>query len=349
MHSQEKDIEVSDLRKVYAGGVVGLDRISLNIKKGSYFSLLGPSGCGKSTLLRILSGLEEPTAGTVKIRNEPIRAASGRQRATNLVFQRLALFPQMTVAKNIAFGPKVHGKSRAEIKRIVAEKLELVELSAMANRYPHQISGGQQQRVAIARALANEPAVLLLDEPLSSLDFKLRVQMQHALKKIQKNSGTTFVYVTHDQLEAFTMSDEIAVMSAGKVEQVGSPLEIYNNPATEFVATFVGDTNVFRGEMKDGRFHTEGLAVDLDEPGRVITVRPEFVSLFEGAAPEAPNRFDGTISEITFGGSRIRYEIRLAGGRTVLSERPTDASFLPIVGQRIKFGWTSGSAVILAH
>ena len=255
----------------------------------------------------------------------------------------------MTIAKNIAFGPKAHGKSRSEITRIVAEsKLELVGLTAMADRYPHQISGGQQQRVAIARALANEPAVLLLDEPLSSLDLKLRVQMQHSLKQIQKDSGTTFVYVTHDQLEAFTMSDEIAVMSAGRIEQIGSPLDIYNNPASEFVATFVGDTNVFRGEMNDGLFCSDGLRIPLGKPGHVITVRPEFVALNESPVPGDSCRFDGTISDITFGGSRVRYEISLDSGRKILSERSTYEPFRPALGQRITFGWSPDSAVVLA-
>ncbi|PDQ35330.1 MAG: hypothetical protein B5766_06960 [Candidatus Lumbricidophila eiseniae] len=349
MLDKQYDIEVAGLYKIYPGGAVGLNGVDLNIEKGSFFSLLGPSGCGKSTLLRILSGLEAPTEGNVQIRQKNVQSTAAHKRETNLIFQRLALFPQMTVAKNVAFGPRVHGKSKAEIKSIVAEKLALVELSTMADRYPHQISGGQQQRVAIARALANEPAVLLLDEPLSSLDFRLRVQMQHALKQIQKNSGTTFVYVTHDQVEAFTMSDSIAVMNAGHVEQVGSPLEIYNRPTTEFVAAFVGDTNIFRGKSQGLTLHADGLTIRLTAPGSVVTVRPEFVVIAVSVESDLPNRYRGTVVDVSFGGSRVRYEIQLAGGRRVLAERSTYESFRPETGQQIECGWTPEAAVVLTH
>jgi len=349
MLDKQYDIEVAGLHKIYPGGAIGLNGVDLNIEKGSFFSLLGPSGCGKSTLLRILSGLEMPTEGNVHIRQKNVENTAAHKRATNLIFQRLALFPQMTVAKNVAFGPQVHGKSKAEIKSIVAEKLALVELSSMADRYPHQISGGQQQRVAIARALANEPAVLLLDEPLSSLDFRLRVQMQHALKQIQKNSGTTFVYVTHDQVEAFTMSDSIAVMNAGHVEQVGSPLEIYNRPTTEFVAAFVGDTNIFRGESQGLTLHADGLTIRLTAPGSVVTVRPEFVVIAVSVESDLPNRYRGTVVDVSFGGSRVRYEIQLASGRRVLAERSTYESFRPKTGQQIECGWAPEAAVVLKH
>jgi spermidine/putrescine transport system ATP-binding protein len=343
----EWDVDITDVRKVYAGGVVALDGIDLKIEKGSFFSLLGPSGCGKSTLLRILSGLEVPTEGTVYVREKDVQDTAGYRRLTNLVFQRLALFPHMTVAENVAFGPKVHKKSKSQTSAIVAEKLELVELSTMADRYPHEISGGQQQRVAIARALANEPAVLLLDEPLGSLDLKLRVQMQHALKRMQRNSGTTFIYVTHDQLEAFTMSDAIAVMNAGHVEQVGSPIDIYNRPQTEFVATFVGDINVFKGHYDGTHLQGDGLSIRLSEPGEVVTVRPEFVRVAENLGDEVDNRFPGRISEVTFGGSRVRYEITMNNDRKVIAERSTYEPYRPQLGQDIEFGWTAESAVVI--
>jgi spermidine/putrescine transport system ATP-binding protein len=345
----EWDVDITNVRKVYAGGVVALDRVDLKIEKGSFFSLLGPSGCGKSTLLRILSGLEVPTEGTVFVREKDVQDTAGYRRLTNLVFQRLALFPHMTVAENVAFGPKVHKKNKAQTKAIVAEKLELVELSAMADRYPHQISGGQQQRVAIARALANEPAVLLLDEPLGSLDLKLRVQMQHALKRMQRNSGTTFIYVTHDQLEAFTMSDSIAVMNAGRVEQVGSPIDIYNHPRTEFVATFVGDINIFKGETDGQHLYSDGLVIRVAEPGRTVTVRPEFVRVAHSLGDEIDNRFPGHITEITFGGSRVRYEISTENKRKVIAERSTYEPYRPQLGQAVEFGWTTESAVVIPH
>lgn len=341
------DIEVAGVRKIFGQDVTALDGIDLEVERGSFFSLLGPSGCGKSTLLRLLSGLDYPTEGEVKIRGARVQDTAGHRRATNLVFQRLALFPQMTVAKNIAFGPQVHGKKRGEIKRLVAEKLELVEMTALADRYPHQISGGQQQRVAIARALANEPAVLLLDEPLSSLDQKLRVQMQRSLKKIQKNSGTTFVYVTHDQLEAFTMSDRIAVMNNGRIEQIGSPAQVYGSPESEFVATFVGDTNVMRGALTDGRLTADELTMDLDAPGSVVAIRPEAVELAEHLGDVVPNRFPGRVTDVSFGGARIRYEIRAGAGRTIVAERPASDPFRPSPGQDVEFGWSRTAAVVL--
>jgi len=344
---QEFDVDIVDVSKVYANGVQALTEIDLHIERGSFFSLLGPSGCGKSTLLRILSGLETSTSGSVLIRGKEVRGTTGANRLTNLVFQRLALFPQMTVAENVAFGPKVGKKSRQEIKRIVDEKLELVELTKWADRYPHQISGGQQQRVAIARALANEPAVLLLDEPLGSLDLKLRVQMQHALKKMQRNSGTTFIYVTHDQLEAFTMSDAIAVMNAGRVEQVGDPMEIYNQPRTEFVATFVGDINIFRGQASGTQLHSDGLLIQLDQQGETVTIRPEFVMVGKTLGEEIPNRFPGRITEVTFGGSHVRYEISAENKKKVIAERSTYEPYRPELGQEIEFGWTTDSAVVI--
>lgn len=343
----DMDIEVTGVRKIFGEDVTALDGIDLEVERGSFFSLLGPSGCGKSTLLRILSGLDLPTEGEVTIRGQRVQETAGHRRATNLVFQRLALFPQMTVSKNVAFGPQVHGKKRSEIKRLVEEKLELVEMTALADRYPHQISGGQQQRVAIARALANEPAVLLLDEPLSSLDQKLRVQMQRSLKKIQKNSGTTFVYVTHDQLEAFTMSDRIAVMNDGRVEQIGTPAEVYGAPGSEFVATFVGDTNVMRGSLSDGLLTADELTMDLDAPGSVVAIRPESVELAQQLTDATPNRYPGRITDVSFGGARIRYEIRADTGRTIIAERPASDPFRPTPGHGVEFGWSRTAAVVL--
>jgi spermidine/putrescine transport system ATP-binding protein len=346
MAQVELDVDITGVGKVYPNGVAALSDIGLQIERGSFFSLLGPSGCGKSTLLRILSGLESPTSGSVQVRGKPVHGTGGAQRLTNLVFQRLALFPQMTVAQNIAFGPQVRKKSKADVRRIVKEKLELVELGEWADRFPHQISGGQQQRVAIARALANEPAVLLLDEPLSSLDLKLRVQMPHALKRLQKNSGTTFVYVTHDQLEAFTMSDSVAVMNGGRVEQVGMPVDIYNHPRTQFVATFVGDTNIFKGRLQGNDLHADGLEIQLETPGETVAVRPEFVRLAKTLDRAIPNRFRGRVAEVSFGGSRIRYDIRTEGGRTVIAERSTYESFRPEPGDDVEFGWNTAAAVV---
>jgi len=338
--STELDIEVRNVRKVFGGSVVALEDINLQVERGSFFSLLGPSGCGKSTLLRLLSGLDEPTSGEISIRGEAVRDTPGHKRATNLVFQRLALFPQMTIAENVAFGPRVHRRSREDIKRIVDDKLELVGLASLANRHPHEISGGQQQRVAIARALANEPAVLLLDEPLSSLDQKLRVQMQRALKQIQKDSETTFVYVTHDQHEAFTMSDSIAVMNNGSVEQVGAPREVYNRPASRFVASFVGDTNVIESDELPSHARSSSSAV---------AVKAEVVQIGHDLSGTLEHRFAGTVTDVSFGGSHVSYRVGLASGATIAVESPTTSAIDIGVGENVEIGWPSDAVVELSR
>ncbi|PFG29946.1 ABC transporter ATP-binding protein [Paramicrobacterium agarici] len=338
--STELDIDARNVRKVFGGSVVALDKVDLTVERGSFFSLLGPSGCGKSTLLRLLSGLDEPTEGEILIRGTSVKDTPGHKRATNLVFQRLALFPQMTIAENVAFGPKVHRRGRDEIRRTVDEKLELVGLSELAKRYPHEISGGQQQRVAIARALANEPAVLLLDEPLSSLDQKLRVQMQRALKRIQKDSATTFVYVTHDQHEAFTMSDAIAVMNNGVVEQVGSPREVYNRPASRFVASFVGDTNVIeQSDLPPASRAGEG----------AIAVKAEVVQIGTTLANELENRFAGTVTDVSFGGSKVSYRVGIESGATIAVESSAVSAFHADVGENVEIGWPSDAVVELSR
>ncbi|QPZ38141.1 ABC transporter ATP-binding protein [Paramicrobacterium chengjingii] len=342
--SSEIDIETRNVRKVFGGGVVALDKINLQVERGSFFSLLGPSGCGKSTLLRLLSGLDDPTDGEVLVRGTSVKETPGHKRATNLVFQRLALFPQMTIAENVAFGPKVHRRGRDDVRRIVDEKLDLVGLTELANRYPHEISGGQQQRVAIARALANEPAVLLLDEPLSSLDQKLRVQMQRALKQIQKDSETTFVYVTHDQHEAFTMSDAIAVMNNGVIEQVGSPREVYNKPASRFVAAFVGDTNVIETRELSG-----AEAPSNGENAGAVAVKAEVVHIGKTLVPEIENRFAGRVADVSFGGSVVSYRVVIGSGATVAVESPAVSDFQPGVGEEVEIGWRSNAVVELSR
>ncbi|HEY0247383.1 MAG TPA: ABC transporter ATP-binding protein [Gryllotalpicola sp.] len=345
--ARELDIEARAVRKVYPGGSVGLEQVSLAVERGAFFSLLGPSGCGKSTLLRILSGLEVPTEGSVWVRGTDVTRVPSHRRPTNMVFQRLALFPHLSVAKNIAYGPRVNGRSPRETREIVAESLELVGLGAFADRLPHQLSGGQQQRVAIARALANRPAVLLLDEPLSALDLKLRVQMQHTLKRIQRESGTTFVYVTHDQGEAFTMSDRMAVMNNGRIEQIGRPIDVYERPSTLFTATFLGETNVFRGDRAGDRIHADGLDIVLPEPGSTVSVRPEHMML----APELPNSventFAGVVADITFHGSITRYVVAAAAARLVV-ERSSNAEFRPQPGDAVSVGWRASSGIVIS-
>ena len=249
----QKEIEITGLNKSFGQGASvfhALSDIDLSIGSGEFFTLLGPSGCGKTTLLRIIAGFEEPSTGILKVNGKEVTGLGPSKRPINTVFQSYALFPHMSVADNIGFGLKMLGKPKSEIKSTVAEMLQLVRMEAMADRLPSEISGGQQQRVALARALAPRPRVLLLDEPLSALDLKLRKEMQSELKRLQSETGITFVFVTHDQEEALTMSDRIAVMSAGEILQLGPPEEIYNAPVNRFVADFIGDTNFLTLRVK---------------------------------------------------------------------------------------------------
>ncbi|MBX3002100.1 MAG: ABC transporter ATP-binding protein [Caldilineaceae bacterium] len=274
------------------GDFVAVDDLVLQIKDGEFFSLLGPSGCGKTTTLRMIAGFEQPTSGQISIHGQQVAGVPAHRRPVNTVFQSYALFPHMTVAQNVAFGLEMQKVSGAEIKRRVAEALELVQLPHLGARKPAQLSGGQQQRVALARALVNRPEVLLLDEPLGALDMKLRKAMQLELKQIQSEVGITFIYVTHDQEEALTMSDRIAVMHDGLVQQVGEPWRIYEHPTNRFVADFIGETNFIPGRIDSlNRFATvdvNGVRVLADTDGREVTpqqtvtvaVRPEKINIY---------------------------------------------------------------------
>ena len=244
-------IEVRGVRKVFGAGeaqIAALDTVSVSIRENEFFTLLGPSGCGKTTLLRLIAGFDFPSEGQILLYGDDIAPLPPFKRPVNTVFQSYALFPHMTVAENIGFGLEMLGKPKAEITARVDQMLKLVRMEALKNRRTSQISGGQQQRVALARALAPQPKVLLLDEPLSALDYKLRKEMQIELKRLQHETGITFIFVTHDQEEALTMSDRIAVMSKGKILQIGSPREIYDRPSERFVANFIGETNFLEGE-----------------------------------------------------------------------------------------------------
>ena len=241
-------VELNGVNKVYGKNHVVKD-LELKVKEGEFLTLLGSSGCGKTTTLRMIAGFEEPTTGSIRVEGEAIEEKEPFERNVNTVFQTYALFPHMTIADNIAYGLKIKRVPKAEIKTRVKEMLELVQLSGFEKRYPSQLSGGQKQRVAIARALINRPRVLLLDEPLGALDLKLRKQMQLELKNLQKKLNITFIYVTHDQEEALTMSDRIAIMHDGILDQLGTPSEIYEAPKTKFVATFIGETNIFDGTV----------------------------------------------------------------------------------------------------
>jgi spermidine/putrescine transport system ATP-binding protein len=317
-----RDLRLVGLRKAF-GSAVAVDDLTLTVPAGSFFALLGPSGCGKTTTLRMVAGLETPTAGQVLLGEEDISRRRPYERPVNTVFQSYALFPHLSVEENVAFGLRRRG--RKNVKGVVAEMLELVELGGFGRRRPGQLSGGQQQRVAVARALINEPEVLLLDEPLGALDLKLRRQMQLELKRIQTRVGSTFVHVTHDQEEAMTMADTIAVMNAGRVEQLGTPRELYERPVTRYVANFLGQSNILDGSVVEVRgnetlvdVHGVGLLVPgrLGAPGSTASfgVRPEKALAVAGDPthrdPALRNAIPGTVTDVSFTGLSTQYVVR---------------------------------------
>ncbi len=300
-------VSLVGVTKAY-GDVTAVDDIDLTIRQGEFFSLVGPSGCGKTTTLRLISGFEQPSSGSVRIAGESMADVPPEDRDTNLVFQQLALFPHMTVTENVSYGLQQSGIDQASIDDCVEEYLSLVDLEGFGDRQPSALSGGQQQRVALARALVNEPSVLLLDEPLSSLDRKLRQQMQVELRSLHEQTAGGFFYVTHDQSVAMTLSDRIAVMNDGRIEQVGTPEAIYREPANAFVADFVGDTNLLSGTAEtfdDGAVVTldgggsVSIPVDSDVTGPVtVSIRPEALSIVDDG------QFTGTVTERYFQGDR---------------------------------------------
>ena len=314
--------------------VTAVDEISLTIEEGKFFSLLGPSGCGKTTTLRMIGGFEEPTSGRVFLGDHDVTGLPPYKRNVNTVFQSYALFPHLTVFENVAYGLKRKNVDKGEIKSRVEDMLELVDLAGYGNRRESQLSGGQQQRVALARALVNRPALLLLDEPLGALDLKLRKQMQLELKRIQSEVGITFVYVTHDQEEAMTMSDRLAVMNEGHFEQVGAPQEVYELPATPFVAGFLGASNLLAGEVErvegpvaEVRLAAGGIiALPVErlpvDRGRIsIGVRPEKIEIRPNGVPDAEatsNTLDATVIISTYTGVSTSYECRTKDGAKVV-------------------------------
>jgi putative spermidine/putrescine transport system ATP-binding protein len=313
------DVEVAGAAKRY-GDVVAVAGIDLHVGSGEFFTLLGPSGSGKTTTLRMIAGFERPDTGSVLLGGRDVTRLAPYERDVNTVFQDYALFPHMTVGENVGYGLKVRKVARAERARRVREVLEMVRLEGYADRRPIQLSGGQRQRVALARAIVNRPQVLLLDEPLGALDLKLRREMQIFLKQLQNELGITFVYVTHDQEEALTMSDRLAVFNAGRVEQVGAPAAVYERPASEFVAGFVGVTNI------------------LARAGRTISVRPERIRLEREGDGEP-----GTVADVVFVGSFIRVVVDLTGGEQVTAFRANDGSTLE-PGAQVRVSWRDDDA-----
>jgi spermidine/putrescine transport system ATP-binding protein len=342
------------------GDLVAVDDVSLDIPDGEFFSLLGPSGCGKTTILRIIAGFEEPTAGRILLEGSDVSFVPPAKRNVNMVFQAYGLFPHMTVTANVAFGLKIKRTPRSEIAERVADALRTVRMEHLGERRPAQLSGGQQQRVALARALVNRPAALLLDEPLGALDLKLRKEMQLELKGIHGRTGTTFVYVTHDQEEALTMSQRIAVMKDGLVQQVATPRELYEKPANAFVAGFIGTSNVITLKPDSVR---DGLAImNLPDGDRVcapdalahggemkIIVRPERMRVWGEAEGERTSRVHGTIAEVVYLGSMTQLIIDLVTGERVTIHELNDdlKGALPVVGDPMVVKWAADSSFVI--
>jgi putative spermidine/putrescine transport system ATP-binding protein len=336
MHSAETKVAVSfQSTCCYFGSVKAVDNISLDIYHGEFFTLLGPSGSGKTTCLRLIAGFEQPTTGHIQLYGVPVEGTPPYERDVNTVFQDYALFPHMNVGENIAYGLMIRKVPPAERQRRVAEMLELVQLPGISERRPSQLSGGQKQRVALARALINEPRVLLLDEPLGALDLKLRQQMQVELKAIQRRVGITFVFVTHDQEEALTMSDRIAIFNQGQIEQIGTPVEVYEHPASAFVAGFVGTSNLM----------DENIALAVTGERCHIAVRPEKIRLCgpQDPVPDTAYSLLGTISEVIYLGVNTRYIVTLEGGSeiAVLQQNLDSGSgdVLAARGKQVRLMW----------
>ena len=344
------EIRLVDLEKHF-GGVRAVDGVSLEVRAGEFFSLLGPSGCGKTTTLRMIGGFELPTGGTIMLRDRDVTMDPPDKRPVNMVFQSYALFPHLDVGDNVAFGLKRRRVEKSEITRRVGEALDLVRLGGYERRKPNQLSGGQQQRVALARALVNRPNVLLLDEPLGALDLKLRRQLQIELKRIQVEVGITFVYVTHDQEEALTMSDRIAVMHAGKVEQLGTPEELYERPSTRFVADFIGTTNLLRGRVEsDGSVRLSSGEIAPCVHDRMATgseielsIRPESISL---VPRDAHGAIRGRVSQAAYLGNIVSYQVRTDGGLDLTVLSPKTGIRLP-AGSDIAITWPAADALVL--
>jgi spermidine/putrescine transport system ATP-binding protein len=343
------DVRLVDVVKAFAE-VRAVDGVSLEIPRSAFFALLGPSGCGKTTTLRMIGGFEEPTAGQIFLGDRDVVGLPPYKRDVNTVFQSYALFPHMSVAQNVGFGLQRRGIGKAEVRSRVREVLELVDLAGYEARKPKQLSGGQQQRVALARAIVNNPRVLLLDEPLGALDLKLRKQMQLELKRIQNEVGITFVHVTHDQEEAMTMADTIAVMNGGRIEQLGTPAELYERPSTAFVAGFLGKSNLLAGTVSgEGRIDlADGTVIRARTDGRTgpvaVGVRPEKVALGDGGE----NRLAGTVKELAYIG--VATEVVVAtrvGELTVFHQNVEAGGLAPQPGSDVTLSWAPDATFVI--
>ncbi|WP_430644873.1 ABC transporter ATP-binding protein [Agromyces sp. GXS1127] len=354
-------VELQRVTKRY-GDAIAVDGLSLTIQPGEFISLLGPSGCGKTTTLRMIAGFEQPDAGDIRISGRSVLGAPPYRRDVNTVFQAYALFPHMTVAENVAYGLQQRRTPKAEVRQRVSEALDLVQMRRFADRKPTQLSGGQQQRVALARALVNRPSVLLLDEPLGALDRQLREEMQLELKLLQSRLGITFVFVTHDQGEALSMSDRIAIMRDGRIEQLADADTIYARPTSAYVAAFVGQQNFFRGTATEGGtavdsvhgvirgIRSDRLAPIADGASVQAAVRPEFVRIEADAAAGAPatgaNRVQGTLLGVSHLGETMQYLVRLGDDQSLIARRPTPEAPDLAVGSAVACTWSDASVQV---
>jgi spermidine/putrescine transport system ATP-binding protein len=354
-------IEIDHVTKVF-DDFTAVDDADFRIAEGEFFSMLGPSGCGKTTTLRMIAGFEVPTSGAIRLEGQDVSRVPPNKRNVNTVFQQYALFPHMDVWDNVAYGPRARRVPKAEVAKRVDELLGVVHLTELAKRRPSQLSGGQQQRVALARALVNFPKALLLDEPLGALDLKLRQNMQLELKRIQREVGITFIFVTHDQEEALTMSDRIAVMNKGRVEQIGSPREIYDSPSSVFVAGFIGQANLWPATVVDAgadrarraTVEVAGRRIEVPNPhglqageAGTFMVRPERMHLDTDAGETDRWTVDATVTDLVFQGPVVRYELRLADGSLGVAHVPARRDGLPIPGDQVRAAWSDDAGVLL--
>jgi spermidine/putrescine transport system ATP-binding protein len=359
MGNQERGegIVIDGVTKMF-GAFCAVDDVSFDIREGEFFTMLGPSGCGKTTTLRMIAGFEEPTQGRILLQGRDVTYVPPSRRNVNMVFQAYALFPHMTVWDNIAFGLQIKKVGRDETRSRVEEAIRTVRLEGFEKRKPGQLSGGQQQRVALARALVNRPAALLLDEPLGALDLKLRKELQLELKHLQTQTQTTFVYVTHDQEEALTMSDRIAVMKDGVVEQIAEPRELYERPATPFVAGFIGVSNLIavRVDRRDGA----AVVMDLGDGERIVanyssgaaelevTVRPEKIKLAAGeVAASTASSVSGVVTDVVYLGSMTQLMVELRTGEQLVVHRLNDEGADPTVGERVVLHWAADHSYVI--
>ncbi|MEO6208168.1 MAG: ABC transporter ATP-binding protein [Candidatus Limnocylindrales bacterium] len=355
-------LRLDGVQKRFPGGVVAVRDFDLSVERGEFISFLGPSGCGKTTTLRMIAGFEQPTIGAISIDGVDVTHMPPNQRNVGMVFQSYALFPNMTVADNIAFGLRMRKRAAADIKRRVGELLALIHLPDKGERYPYQLSGGQQQRVALARALAFEPQVLLLDEPLSALDAKIRVALRHEIRTIQRSLGITTVYVTHDQEEALELSDRIVVMSDGRMEQVGTPFEIYNFPSTAFVASFVGTLNAVEARVVDPRagaltlgghpVRTTSALTGAVGEAVMVALRPEMITLdgIDGAPKEGANLLPATVTDIAFLGAVVRVSTRIGEATLIDVDTFNNPNLaVPPAGSTVQLSFPPEAILVLGH